>query len=431
MSRMLRPGDQEPAPVSGLIAEPEEQPRRAKARAGQLISKGERVWLVRIYVGRDPRTGKRKYEAHTIHGAKKDAQTYLNGKLRERDLGVYASVQRTTMGALFDDLLSDYKINGKSYDWAELVVRVHLRPFFGGLKASLIGTDAVRRYIGARQQPEKRVYTDAGGAKKTEREFGPASNATINRELALLRRAFNLGKSATPPKVGAVPFIPMLAENNVRKDFFEHEAFLAVRRALPEEIRPVITFAYYTGCRKGEILALRWSQVDLAERRGTPRTWRDKERRSPDDPLGCGPLRSAQAAAGSEGSVLPRVPVGVPRAGKPILNFRSGWDSACKAAGLVSKGDDGKDKPTRLFHDLRRTGVRNLIRAGVPERVAMMISGHKTRAVFDRYNIVSEGDLKDAARRLGEYLAHKDTPGTAAESERHTIGTPEAPSAVN
>ncbi|MGO9259845.1 MAG: tyrosine-type recombinase/integrase [Bryobacteraceae bacterium] len=431
MSRMLRPGDQEPAPVSGLIAEPEEQPRRAKARAGQLISKGERVWLVRIYVGRDPRTGKRKYEAHTIHGAKKDAQTYLNGKLRERDLGVYASVQRTTMGALFDDLLSDYKINGKSYDWAELVVRVHLRPFFGGLKASLIGTDAVRRYIGARQQPEKRVYTDAGGAKKTEREFGPASNATINRELALLRRAFNLGKRATPPKVGAVPFIPMLAENNVRKGFFEHAAFLAVRRALPEEIRPVITFAYYTGCRKGEILALRWSQVDLAERvvRLEPGETKNDEART--IPLVADLYEVLKLQREARDRYFPECPWVFSRAGKPILNFRSGWDSACKAAGLVSKGDDGKDKPTRLFHDLRRTGVRNLIRAGVPERVAMMISGHKTRAVFDRYNIVSEGDLKDAARRLGEYLAHKDTPGTAAESERHTIGTPEAPSAVN
>ena len=58
----------------------------------------------------------------------------------------------------------------------------------------------------------------------------------------------------------------MLAEDNVRKGFFEHDAFLSVRHALPEETRPVITFAYFTGCRKGEILALRWSQVDLDER---------------------------------------------------------------------------------------------------------------------------------------------------------------------
>ena len=84
-----------------------------------------------------------------------------------------------------------------------------------------------------------------------------------------------------------------------------------------------------------------------------------------------------------------------------------------------------------MFHDLRRTGVRNLIRAGVPEHVAMMISGHKTRSVFDRYNIVSESDLKDAARRLGDYLAHKGTPETASITERHTIGTHSPAAAVN
>ena len=69
---------------------------------------------------------------------KKDAQTYLNGKMRERDLGTYASVQHTLMGALFDDLLADYKINGKCLWWAAEKVRVSLRPYFGGMKAELI-----------------------------------------------------------------------------------------------------------------------------------------------------------------------------------------------------------------------------------------------------------------------------------------------------
>ena len=85
------------------------------------------------------------------------------------------------------------------------------------------------------------------------------------------------------------------------------------------------------------------------------------------------------------------------RNGQPFNNLIEGWKTACKRIGVKGK----------TFHDLRRTGVRNLIRAGVPETVAMKISGHKTRSVVDRYNITSEDDLREAAKRLNRYIQEK------------------------
>jgi len=192
--------------------------------------------------------------------------------------------------------------------------------------------------------------------------------------------------------------------------------------------RLAVTFAYFTGCRRGEILPLKWDQVDLLEHvvRLEPGSTKNREARLiPLAPELCGMLAIGKATRDQE---FPSCPWVLARDGQPIggHTLRDAWEGACKVAGFI----DQAGKPTKLFHDLRRTGVRNLIRAGVPERVAMSISGHRTRAVFDRYNIVSEADLKDAGRRLGEYLAHKGAELVQKEAEeeaerkdRHTVGT--------
>jgi integrase len=312
------------------------------------------------------------------------------------------------VGELLNDVLQDYKINGKGHVWVEQKVRLHLLPEFGTIRVAGLTTAMVQKYVAHRQE--------AG-----------AANATVNRELAVLKRAFNLGRKHTPPKVVRAPHIPMLVENNVRKGFFEHAEYLRLLKVLRADVQPILTFAYFTGCRRGEILSLCWDQVDLREKviRLDPGTTKNDEPRVI-------PLSADLFTALSEQKE--RVRAGTPfaelvfsRDGEPIRDLRRAWDDACFEAKLWT-GDRKKGRPTRLFHDLRRTGVRNLIRAGVPERIAMAISGHKTRSIFDRYNIVSESDLKTAAERLDAYLATKTSqePSTAEPKSSHTIRTHKA-----
>ena len=154
--------------------------------------------------------------------------------------------ERTLFDELADDLLTDYRINRRpSIDKTERSVR-KLKKAWEGMKASSITTALVKRYI------EKRL--DEG-----------AANASVNRELAALKRSFNLAFRCTPPKVAYVPYIPMLREDNVRKGFFEHGDFVNLMDALPDYLKPVIRFAYSTGWRRQEILSLTWKQVDLSQ----------------------------------------------------------------------------------------------------------------------------------------------------------------------
>lgn len=199
---------------------------------------------------------------------------------------------------------------------------------------------------------------------------------------------FNLGIQAE--KIVKKPYIPKLEEDNARQGFFERWEFDAVLARLPENLRPPLTFAYYTGWRvTSEILPLTWDRVDLEA--GTVRLYRgttkNKEGRVIHLPQVLLDILEAQWQEHlSQYSDCPWV---FHRDGQQIKYFRRPWVKACTEA-----------KVERIPHDFRRTAVRNLVRAGVPERVAMMITGHKTRSVFDRYNIVSASDLQEAARRI-------------------------------
>jgi integrase len=279
---------------------------------------------------------------------------------------------RVTFEDLSEDFLQDYRLNlRKSQERAEASLK-HLKRHFGDFRVPDITTPEIQTYI------ENRL------------EDG-AANGTINRELSALKRILNLGARQYPPKVNRVPFIPMLKEKNVRKGFFKHQEYLALLKALPSYLRPVVIFAYKTGWRKSEILGLTWNQVDSEEgavRLEADETKNLKARTVYMDKELLKLMKIQRLRKGKDCNYV------FHNKGRQIKDFRKSWKTACNNASVSG----------RLLHDLRRTAVRNMVRSGVPERVAMMISGHKTRSVFDRYNIVSKDDLKEAAAKQEAYL---------------------------
>ena len=191
----------------------------------------------------------------------------------------------------------------------------------------------------------------------------------------------------------------MLEENNVRQGFFEDWELAALLEHLPEYLRGMTVFAYRTGWRVSELTDLKWSQIDRDE--GYARlevgTTKNKAGRTVvlDDVLRDVIERQWSTRIGN-GILIPYVfpnRIGTDK----IKDFRYVWGKACEKARIGKK----------YFHDFRRSAVRNLTRAGVPQRLAQEITGHKTRSVFERYNIISEADLRLAAERQAAYLKEK------------------------
>ncbi len=241
------------------------------------------------------------------------------------------------------------------------------------------------------------------------------ANATINRELSALKRMLNLGAKQTPPLVNRVPYIPMLKENNIRKGFFEHSNFLTLRDALPPYLQGFITFGYHTGWRVSEIRDLQWSQIDsnLGYARIETGDTKNDDARTVYFGEELKQIVDQQWKARKTNRIL--IPYVFPnRKGTgPIREFRKPWNVACRKAKLGYGYKESNEYVEEwqvafaagpIFHDLRRTAVRNMVRSGVQERVAMMISGHKTRSVFDRYNIVNDQDLINAAKKQEDFL---------------------------
>ena len=252
----------------------------------------------------------------------------------------------------------------------------------------------------------------------SKRQKAGKSNGTINRELSALKRMFSLAMKETPPRVAQIPHIPMLKESKPREGYLEYEDYAKLMRAAPMYLKGVIGLAYKSGIREEEALGLTWDRVDFeAKIIRLDDTKSGEPRNVPLDKEQEWLFRQFYTVRSRlhKSQQLPYVFLNRDGNGR-INDFRGAWNTASRKAGLgygfrtSSKYVEAwKDKlpPGPIFHDLRRTAVRNMIRAGIPEKVAMAISGHKTRSVFDRYNIVDDKDTKKAVDQLNGYLKDK------------------------
>lgn len=354
---------------------------RQRGTGSVYLQKGSSIWWIKYY-----RNGKAYREStHTSDESK--AKGILKQRLAEITTGNFIGpiAERIRIEELAEDFLRDYRINGrKSLADAEARWKLHLKPFFGHLRATELSSDLLARYVDARQQ---------GGAK----------NATINRELACLKRMYNLGHRATPPRVLRSPAFPRLAENNVRKGFLEDGQYEKLFAAIPELwFRALIETARTYGWRIGELLSMRVKQIDLLARtiRLEPGTTKNGDGREVSMTRRVVELlKLCVHGKNLDDYVFTRIN------GEPVKDLRGTWAKACEVAGVAGL----------LFHDLRRTAARSLRRAGVAEGVIMKIGGWRTRSVFERYAIVSQADIGDAIEKLdnlrnGHTLGHREEP---------------------
>lgn len=299
------------------------------------------------------------------------AKKLYNARVNARNQGAKSAAieagRSVRITALLSRLRSDYEQRGlRSWGFVEMRWKAHLAPVFGQLEADSISTRDLDAYISWRLKKK-------------------ASAGTINRELAIIRRMLQLAQD--DGTIHRMPKFPHLKESAPRAGFVEDADFAKLKDAATETwLKALITTAYRFGFRKGELLSLRVAQVDLLSHTISLGAANTKN----------GHARVVVMTSDVEKLLTfcvhgkrPDQYVFTWANGDPVRDFRAAWGQLCKSTGV-----------SILFHDLRRSAVRNMVRRGVSEAVAMRISGHRTRSVFDRYNVTSLGDLEQAAKKI-------------------------------
>ncbi len=336
---------------------------------GRIYRRGNTWWIDYGFRGE-------RYRESTGSHRKGDATALLRKRMEEMGRGqlVGPREERVTFEDLMGMIEDDYRMNGRKSLPALRSIRRHLGGHFARRRAIDITTDRVSAYIRSRLEE--------------------AAPATIQKELAALKRSFTLAVRAG--RLTTKPYIPSVKVDNTREGFLTTADVEAVCSQIGADLAPVVRFAAFTGWRKREAFSLRWAQVDFnaGTVRLEPGTTKNREGRS--FPFAAFPplerllIEQRERTDEVERATSAIVPFVFHRAGKPIRTMRRAWRGACQRAGISGA----------WIHDLRRTAVRNLERAGVSRSVAMKLTGHKTEAVYRRYAIADSAALAEGVSKL-------------------------------
>ena len=370
-----------PASASPAAPSSSRRERRAVHGLGRVFQRGNVWWVSYYYRGVEQRES-----SLPDGGTRRAAETLLKKRLEEIGKGRKISPSeeaRITVGDLLDALALSYKNDGRRSGDTLAYRLVPLREALGHFRAVDVRGSHVERY-------------------KAERRNGKKAPATVNRELAALRRAFKL--AVEQERLTTAPTIKLFQEHNVREGFVTPADFETLLGKLPDYLQDFARFAFLTGWRKGELQTLAWSDVDRDGGTVTLRAEHSKNGEPRTLPL-VGDLSAlmerrwaAREVRGATETVTLATHV-FHRAGEPVGDFRKAWATACEDANL----------PGLLFHDLRRSAVREMDRAGVAQTVAMKVTGHRTPSMWRRYRITSAEEGRDALTRTqGAIRAQRD-----------------------
>ena len=339
---------------------------------GRVFQRHEIWWIAYYCDGREYReSSKSRDRGNAVRLLRQRVGEVAAGTFVGRPTHRTANTRSVTMLDLLDLQENEYRLNGRSSRINYLSLR-RLRRRFADCTVQACTSLTITQYMADMHREGRKP-------------------PTINREISVLRSALRLAHRLE--LIASVPAVRLLPDHALRNEFFNRPEIDALLPCLPDHLRDVVLFAYLTGWRKGEIMGLRWTNVNrgAAVIRLEPAQSKNRDARVLALNKEMAALIERRWKARKVGRALSTHVFH--RNGNPLKEFRKLWLKACHRAGLGH----------RMFHSLRRTAARNMSMQGIPEKVIMSIMGHKSRDMLDRYNNVTEADQRAYLDRLSGF----------------------------